>query len=211
MIAAADQTLLDPPGPPYGPSMGVVGEEYIICFDLPDDPECEPYFIYWDFGDGTYSDWMGPYSAGETVCVSHTWSEPGTYEIRVKVRDSCGNEYWSDPWIIQIVSMTELDIKIIGMGFLKINVVIRNIGEEDAYNISWNINITGNILIGRETSGSFSEPLPPGEERIVCSSLFLGFGLIKIIASARALNAEEVTDELGGRVFFIFFIPRIPS
>lgn len=194
---------------PSGPTIGVVGVEFIICYTLPNETECEPYYIYWDFGDGTYSEWMGPYPAGETVCVSHDWSEPGIYEIRVKIRDNCGNEYWTEPWVIIIPPMTELDIKIMSVGLLKINVVINNIGEVDAYNISWNINITGNIFIGKETAGSFSKPLPPGEQQTVCSSLFLGFGLIKITASARALNAEEVTDELGGFVFLFFFIPRI--
>lgn len=103
--------------------------------------------------------------------------------------------------------MTKLDIKIIGVGLLKIKVVIKNIGEEDAYNISWNINITGNIFLGKETSGSFSEPLHPGEEQTLRSSLFIGLGLIRITASARALNAEEVTATLDGFIFLFLFIP----
>jgi hypothetical protein len=207
---AKDPTLILP-DKPYGPTMGVVGEDYIFCFDLPNDAECEPYFVLWDWGDGTFTDWLGPYSAGETVCASHVWTEPGTYEIRVKIKDFCGNQYWSDPWVINIVPMTELDIKIVGGGLLKICAVIRNIGEHDAYNISWNINISGGfIIIGRETSGSFSEPLSPGEGITICSSLFFGFGLLTITAKARALNAEEVSDTLGGFLFLFYFIPLIP-
>lgn len=87
---------------PYGPTLGVVNISYTFCIDLPDDGECEPYLILWDFGDGTGTVWMGPYPAGETVCIEHSWIEPGDYDIRVKIRDACDNEYWTDPLVIHI-------------------------------------------------------------------------------------------------------------
>ena len=92
----------EPPGVPYGPNLGVINISYTFCIDLPDNEECEPYHILWDFGDGNGTGWLGPYPAGETVCVEHLWSEPGDYEIRVMIRDSCDNEYWTDPLVIHI-------------------------------------------------------------------------------------------------------------
>ncbi len=89
-------------GSPYGPTEGIVDIKYTFCIDLPDNVECEPYYVLWDWGDGTASDWRGPYSAGETSCKDHSWSSPGTYEIKVLIRDGCQNEYWSDPLIIYI-------------------------------------------------------------------------------------------------------------
>ena len=93
-----------PSGSPSGPTEGVIGVEYIFCIKLPDDPECEPYYTLWDWGDGTMGEWLGPYGAGEIVCVTYSWNEPGDYEIRVKIRDSCDDEYWSDPLAIHVIA-----------------------------------------------------------------------------------------------------------
>ena len=88
--------------PPFGPNSGIPGEEYTFCIDLPDNPDCAPFYVMWDWGDGDTSDWFGPYGAGETVCANHSWNESGIYEIRVRIRDNCGNEYWSDTLVIII-------------------------------------------------------------------------------------------------------------
>jgi len=92
----------DPPSSPYGPTEGVVNVSYTYCIDLPDNEEYEPYYIMWYWGDGTYTDWLGPYVAGETVCVNHFWVKPGDYEIRVKMKDCYNNEYLSDPLLVHI-------------------------------------------------------------------------------------------------------------
>ena len=43
-------------------------------------------------------EWTSLYNSGETVETSHSWSEEGTYEIRVKAQDEYGAESdWSDP------------------------------------------------------------------------------------------------------------------
>lgn len=94
----------NPSGSPSGPTEGVVDVEYTFCIKLPDDPECEPYYVMWDWGDGTMGEWLGPYGAGEIVCETYSWSYPGYYEIRVKIKDGCGNEYWSDPLTIHIIA-----------------------------------------------------------------------------------------------------------
>ena len=92
----------DPPGPPSGPSEGVVNVSYTYCIDLPDEPACEPYFVIWFWGDGDMSEWLGPFVAEETVCANHSWSEPGSYAIKAGIRDGCGREYYTDPLIVNI-------------------------------------------------------------------------------------------------------------
>jgi len=92
----------EPLGPPNGPTEGWVNIPYTFCIDLPNEIECEPYFVIWDFGDGYISEWLGPYVAGDTVCEMYSWSEPGDYEIRAGIKDGCQNEYWTDPLIIHI-------------------------------------------------------------------------------------------------------------
>ena len=91
-----------PPGQPYGPTEGEIYIPYTFCIDLPNEIECESYFVIWDFGDGYASDWLGPYAAADTVCEMHSWSEPGYYDIIAGIRDGCENEYWTDPLIIHI-------------------------------------------------------------------------------------------------------------
>ena len=62
------------------------------------EPDGEQLYYMWDWGDGTLSEWDGPYNSGETVQASHSWSEKGTYDVRIKARDSHGVESeWSDP------------------------------------------------------------------------------------------------------------------
>jgi len=92
----------EPPGQPYGPTEGEINILYTFCIDLPDEIECEPYFVIWDFGDGYISEWTGPYAARDTVCEIHSWSEPGYYNIIAGIKDGCQNEYWTDPLIIHI-------------------------------------------------------------------------------------------------------------
>ena len=58
------------------------------------------YYITWD--DGDIEDWFGPFSSGEEVTVSHSWSFPGWYIIRARARDT---EYLWGPWAELEVTM----------------------------------------------------------------------------------------------------------
>jgi outer membrane protein assembly factor BamB len=44
------------------------------------------YFIDWD--DDSVEKWIGPYSSGEDVTVSHKWSKMGIYTIRARAKDT---------------------------------------------------------------------------------------------------------------------------
>ena len=51
----------------------------------------------WDWGDGTFSEWLGPYNSGEECIGKKSWSDKGDYEIKVKAKDELGYESsWSD-------------------------------------------------------------------------------------------------------------------
>jgi hypothetical protein len=85
-----------------GPAYGKPNVDYEFCIRAM-DPELDDLFMLWDWGDGSYSDWLGPYSSGEQICVQKSWSVSGIYEIRVKLKDEVGFETnWSDPFIIII-------------------------------------------------------------------------------------------------------------
>ena len=73
-----------------GPLNGKIGEEYTYCLPNVEDPDDDNVYVYWDWGDGTNSDWVGPYISGTEVCDSHIWTKTGTYIISVTVKDEHG-------------------------------------------------------------------------------------------------------------------------
>ena len=67
------------------------------------DPEEDLIYFLWDWGDGTTSDWEGPYESQETATASHSWSDQEDYQIKVKAKDEYGTESeWSDPLSISV-------------------------------------------------------------------------------------------------------------
>ena len=85
------------PGVPVGPDSGRADVEYFFSSSCI-DPDGDDLFYLWDWGDGNFSDWLGPYVSGGVVNVSYIWSEPGVFDVRVKARDVFGLEsVWSDP------------------------------------------------------------------------------------------------------------------
>jgi len=76
------------PGKPNGPVEGKPGEEYTYS-SMSTDPENDDIFYWFDWGDGTNSEWIGPYNNGDDCDASHSWNEKGNYVIKVKSRDRC--------------------------------------------------------------------------------------------------------------------------
>jgi pyrrolidone-carboxylate peptidase len=52
------------------------------------DPEQDNVQYFIDWGDNTNSGWIGPYTSGQTVSVSHSWDAEGTFNVKVKAKDS---------------------------------------------------------------------------------------------------------------------------
>jgi hypothetical protein len=85
------------PDMPNGPLNGKVGEVYTYSTATTDPQEDQISYLF-NWGDGTDSEWLGPYLSGETAEANHTWSKKGTYNIKVKAKDINGYESdWSDP------------------------------------------------------------------------------------------------------------------
>ena len=85
------------PTRPSGETRGSVGEVYVFTSSTTDVDNDRLYYK-WDFGDGTFSEWLGPYDSGEEVNVSHEWSKIGIYQVKVKARDEHRAESdWSEP------------------------------------------------------------------------------------------------------------------
>ena len=67
------------------------------------DVDNDQIYFKFSWGDGEKTDWLGPYYSGDTCEASHSWSERGTYSIRVQSKDSGGHmSEWSDPLSVQV-------------------------------------------------------------------------------------------------------------
>ncbi len=99
-------TTSDPPvtpTKPNGPTHGTINREYTFT-TVSYDPNNDQIYYQFNWGDGTSSAWLGPYSSGLTVASSHPWSAIGNYDIKVKAKDINGaTSGWSDPHTITIV------------------------------------------------------------------------------------------------------------
>ncbi|UCD14302.1 MAG: hypothetical protein JSW60_02500, partial [Thermoplasmatales archaeon] len=84
------------PDVPSGPASGKAKTEYVHS-STTTDLDGDKVSLLFDWGDGTFSGWIGPYESGEDVEASHIWKEKGTYEIRIKAKDIGGTQSeWSD-------------------------------------------------------------------------------------------------------------------
>jgi hypothetical protein len=91
------------PAPPDGPDEWIQDVECTFSA-VTTDPEGEQVFYLFDWGDGNFSSWLGPYPSGETITTTHIWPNLGDYELRVRARDIWGvTSDWSDPHILSIV------------------------------------------------------------------------------------------------------------
>jgi hypothetical protein len=86
----------DTPQKPSGQTSGKVGVKYTYT-TYTYDPDDDQVYYKWEWGDGTYSSWIGPHDSGEMATAKHSWSE-GSYSIRVKAKDDFEYESdWSEP------------------------------------------------------------------------------------------------------------------
>jgi len=133
------------PSRPDGPSAGEAGLEYLYSSNTTDPDEDDIYYLF-DWGDGTDSDWIGPFESGESVNASHIWSEKGLYKLKAKAKDIYESESdWSDPLDAEIsgpyLTFGNID------GGLGLVVEIKNIGDRDATNIELNLEVDGGIIL----------------------------------------------------------------
>jgi hypothetical protein len=90
------------PSTPDGPASGEVGMEYQYTTNTA-DPEGDQVYYLFDWGDDADTSWLGPYDSGATAEASHTWTDQGSYEIRVVAKDENGAlSEWSDSLAVSI-------------------------------------------------------------------------------------------------------------
>lgn len=94
------------PAPPSGASNGDKNIDYQYIIYTIDTDSCYMF----DWGDGTFSDWLKVGKTDTYITQFHSWSSYGEYEVRIKHK----NEYllessWSKPLVITIEIPSDLD------------------------------------------------------------------------------------------------------
>ena len=90
------------PDVPNGPDSGQVNIEYTFTASTT-DPDGDQIYYQFKWGDGSSSEWVGPFSSGQTGSASHRWSDKASYGICVKAKDTEGGETdWSEKTYITI-------------------------------------------------------------------------------------------------------------
>ena len=85
-----------------GPTNGVTGVSYTYSTHAI-DPDGDTVYYFFDWGDGSNSGWLGPYTSGNVISSSHMWGSAGVYNVRVKAKDSYGHESdWSGSLAVTI-------------------------------------------------------------------------------------------------------------
>ncbi|MCX6664131.1 MAG: C25 family cysteine peptidase, partial [Euryarchaeota archaeon] len=84
------------PATPNGPASGGAGTEYTYTSSTT-DPDGDKVSYMFDWGDGTFSGWVGPINSGVVASAKKTWSVKGTYQVKVVAKDTHGIlSVWSD-------------------------------------------------------------------------------------------------------------------
>jgi hypothetical protein len=166
------------------------------------DPEGDDVFYTIIWGDGSNSDWLGPFHSGEKVTVTHTWESPGTYTVRAIAKDIYNAiSDWSDPLFVETPA-PQLIIESIN-GVFGITITMKNTGNENLSVIGWNISLNGGLIpFGKYRYGLVNSL--PVEASETVHSFVLGFGKTTITVNAFSAQGVKAEKTVSGFVFGVF-------
>ena len=151
------------PARPHGNSLPVLGTSYMYSTDYSACSEAHDIQYRFDWGDGTFSDWLsvGPTSA------SHAWTASGSFAVKAQAR--CAFEIsivspWSEWLLVMVPAMVPFTESFMSSGF-PAGWIQQNFGE-DVYNgwaLSPSVNAGGQAY---EMACTF-EDVVPGETNLV--------------------------------------------
>ena len=170
------------PDTPSGPTTGEIGVDYTFTTRTTDAQNDQVYYMV-SWGD-EMTDWLGPYSSGQTIAFNHTWTIVGEYNICVIAKDTEGLQSdWSEAAVITVDALPIIEIGEITTSFGAVSAEIKNVGAGAASEVNWSIAIQGSlVLLGRTTAGSFDKIMPGFAPKAKTGFVF-GLGSVDIIVS----------------------------
>jgi hypothetical protein len=73
------------------------------------DPEGDQVYYQWDWGDGNVSEWFGPYDFGEHSSATYQWEQNGSYDIKVRAKDTSGKiSSWSSAYYVTVAPQIQM-------------------------------------------------------------------------------------------------------
>jgi hypothetical protein len=187
------------PNAPAGPTSGAVGVSYSFTATTT-DPEGDNISYFFDWGNGHDSGWLPEIASGATATASYAWPAAGTYNIKVKAKDSNGAESGMSPaHTIVISAAPTIEIGAITGGLFKVKAVIENNGAVAATNVSWGIDLAGGLIIlGKASSGTIPT-IAAGGTATITSKMIVGFGKTVI-----TVTADTATKSQNATVLIVF-------
>lgn len=184
----------DTPAAPSGETSGETGESYTYTTSTT-DPNTDDVSYWFEWGDGTNSGWVGPYGSGETGSASHSWATAGTFDVKVKAKDTSGDETaWSTTTQVTIIAPA-IEVSVAG-GLLKVSATISNTGTLNLTDVAWSITVKGGLigLINVQSSGTIDTLAAGADVTVNTDKMIFGFGKVSITASAddETLTAQAV-------------------
>ena len=188
----------DVPNTPDGPTEGIEGVELTFSTSTI-DPDGDQLYYKFDWGDGTYSYWLGPYNSGETIEASNSWNKVGIYDVRVKARD-INNRFsgWSEPLQVTIADNFPPEgptIKGPRIGRTGKTLTFSLISSDPE-----NHDIYYYVMWGDGTFDDWSGPYKSGDELKINHTYSVG-GQIEI-----SVKAKDQYQQEGDQVQFVIFI-----
>ncbi len=187
------------PNPPTGPTQGIVGSIHEFNGEST-DPDGDDLYYKFDWGDGSYCDWLGPYPSGTIASCNHTWYEGGTFEVKVKVKDVYGAmSEWSDSKIFS-VGAPNIEISHLASGFSPIQFTLSNSGEADAISVRWTITTMGGFLslVTSQEHGTLDTLVIDDQVLITTTETLFGLGPLSITIDVSADYTSSNTKQING-------------
>jgi len=90
------------PTTPAGPAVGAETKPYAFTTSAT-DADNDPLYYMYDWGDGTQSEWLGPYTSGAECSASHAWAVDSSFNVKAKAKDTLDAETgWSQIATIEL-------------------------------------------------------------------------------------------------------------
>jgi hypothetical protein len=166
-----------------GPYEALIDQE--IQFDGTVEGGLQPYEYLWDFGDGNTATTLDPVN---------TYSEPGTYTVKLTVTDYSQNVVSDETTATIIELLPVIEIGTITGGLFKVSATIKNTGNKDATGVVWSIGLNGGLIIlGKTSSGTVD--IPQGGQKTVQTGMILGIGKTMITVSASVPESSDTKSK----------------